>query len=339
LASKYGEKKVLKTKEHQNSEVGISQCILNDLKPEHEILIAEMGAYNRGGIKLLCNIAKPKIGILTGINEQHMATFGSQENIIKTKYELIESLPEDGLAIFNGNDEYCFELYKRTKKRKKLYNIFSRIVKSVLSDIWAENVKVREDSISFRVSSKDGDLADFRLNLFGAHNVLNILGAVMVAKELGIDLKEISEVCQEIKPFPKTMELKKGIRGVAIIDDSYSANPAGVKAALNYLKIYSGRKIIVMPCLIELGKASKKVHKRTGEEIGKICDLAIITTKDRFKEIKEGATKSGMKKENILFLKNPKEIFEKIEPHLKSENVILLESRVPERLIDKLITK
>lgn len=339
LASKYGEKKVLKTKEHQNSEVGISQCILNDLEPEHEIFIAEMGAYNRGGIKLLCDIAKPKIGILTGINEQHMATFGSQENIIKTKYELVESLPEDGLAIFNGDDEYCFELYKRTKKRKKLYNIFSMIVKNVSSDIWAENLKVREDFISFNVSSKDGDLADFKLNLFGAHNVSNILGAVIIAKELGIDLKETSEVCQKIKAFPKTMELKKGTRGIAIIDDSYSANPAGVRAALNYLKIYSGRKIIVMPCLIELGKASKRVHKRIGEKIGEICDLAIITTKDRFKEIKQGATKSGMKKENILFLKDPKEIFEKIRSYTTPENVILLESRVPERLIDKLIIK
>ncbi|GAH22259.1 unnamed protein product [marine sediment metagenome] len=141
------------------------------------------------------------------------------------------------------------------------------IVKNVSSDIWAENVKVRKDFISFNVSSKDGDLVDFKLNLFGAHNVSNILGAVIIAKELGMDLKEISEVCQKIKPFPKTMELKKGIREVAIIDDSYSANPAGVIAALNYLKIYSGRKIIVMPCLIELGKASKRVHKRIGEKL------------------------------------------------------------------------
>ncbi|MFH1894776.1 MAG: Mur ligase family protein, partial [Patescibacteria group bacterium] len=110
---------VLKTKNHQNSEIGISQCILSELKPEHEIFIVEMGAYNRGGIKLLCDIVKPKIGILTGINEQHMATFGSQENIIKGKYELIESLPrsepqvllrglpKDGIAFFNVKNKYC----------------------------------------------------------------------------------------------------------------------------------------------------------------------------------------------------------------------------------------
>ncbi len=123
LAEKFGENKVLKTKEHQNSEVGVSQCILNDLKPEHKIFVCEMASYNRGGIKLLCDIAKPKIGILTGINEQHMSTQGSQENIIKTKYELIESLPQDGLSIFNGENFYCLELYQKTKIKKRICSI------------------------------------------------------------------------------------------------------------------------------------------------------------------------------------------------------------------------
>jgi UDP-N-acetylmuramoyl-tripeptide--D-alanyl-D-alanine ligase len=85
--------KVLKTKEHQNSEVGISKCVLEDLKENHKIFVVEMGAYNKGGIKLLCNIVKPKIGIITGLNEQHLATFGSMENLISAEggKELIES--------------------------------------------------------------------------------------------------------------------------------------------------------------------------------------------------------------------------------------------------------
>ena len=105
---------VLKTREHQNSEVGISECILNELNDRHEIFVVEMGAYNRGGIKLLCDIVQPKIGVLTGINEQHMATFGSQENIIKAKYELIESLPNDGAAFFNGDNTTFQESFLKT---------------------------------------------------------------------------------------------------------------------------------------------------------------------------------------------------------------------------------
>jgi UDP-N-acetylmuramyl pentapeptide synthase len=91
-----------------------------------------------------------------------------------------------------------------------------------------------------------------------------------------------------------------------------------------------------MPCLIELGKSSKEVHKRIGEKIGEVCDLAIITTKERFKEIKQGAVGKGMKNENILFLENPKLIFEKIKDFNKENDIILLESRVPKLLIEQL---
>lgn len=330
---------ILKTKEHQNTEIGVSRCILNDLQPEHEIFICEMGAYKRGEIKLLCDITKPKIGILTGINEQHLATFGSQENIIKAKYELIESLPEDSLAIFNGDNKYCLELYKKTTIEKRLqpphhpprrllvYGLQSSILGKP-PDIWAYNVKTEKDFIAFKIFSKD-DSADFKVNIFGAQNVLNILGAVAVAKELGMSFEEIARACQKIEPGQSGMQLKKGINGLNIIDASYSANPTGVISHLEYLKIWGGKKVIVMPCLIELGSSSIKVHKRIGQKIGEICDLAIITTKERFKEIKEGAP-------NALFIENPKEILEKIKSFCQEGDVVLLESRVPGQLMKQL---
>ncbi len=300
LSSKFSGK-VLETKEHQNSEVGIAQCILDDLKQEHEIFIVEMGAYNRGGIKLLCDITKPKIGILTGINEQHMATFGSQENIIKGKYELIESLPADGIAFFNAKSKYYLELYQKTKIKKFLY----------------------------------GQEAKF----LGEEN---ILGAMAVAKELGMTEEEISKVVAKIENKFGGIQIKKGINGINIIDATYSANPDGVIAHLEYLKTFPGRKIIIMPCLIELGKASKEVHKRIGKKIAEVCDLAIITTEDRFKEIKETA---GGK---ALLIENPKEIFKKIKSFLEGdlssealakEDVVLLESRVPTQLTNWFISE
>jgi len=280
---------ILKTKEHQNTEIGVSQCILNDLRPEHEIFICEMGAYKKGEIKLLCDIAKPKISILTGINEQHLATFGSQENIIKGKYELIEALPKDGIAFFNVKNKYCSELYEKTTVSKKLY----------------------------------GEKAAF----FGEEN---ILGAVAVAKELGMSFEEIARACQKIKPEQSGMIIKKGINDINIIDATYSSNPTGVISHLEYLKTWPNKKIIIMPCLIELGSASKEVHKKIGQKINEVCDLAIITTKDRFKEIKGDSTK-------VLLMENPEEIFEKIKTFCREGDAILLESRVPSQLIRKLL--
>jgi len=285
LATILSEKfKVLKTKEHQNSEVGISQCILDELDSQHEIFICEMGAYGKGGIKLLCGIVQPKIGVLTGINEQHMATFGSQENIIKTKYELIESLPADGKAFFNANNQYCLDLYEKTKVNKKLYG-------------------------QGAVSAEEENLA----------------GAKAVAQELGMSQEEIARGCQKIESGRR---VKKGINGIDIIDSTYSANPNGVMADLECLKKWPGKKVIIMPCLIELGQASQEVHRRIGRKIGEVCDLAIITTKDRFKEIKEGAS-------NALLIENPVKIIEKIK-NFSQGDVVLLESRVPKQVIKQL---
>lgn len=147
-----------------------------------------------------------------------------------------------------------------------------------------------------------------------------------------MSLKEIVKRLKEISSDFGAMKLKKGINGIVIIDSSYSANPDGVISALDYLRIWENKKVIIMPCLIELGKASKEVHKNIGKKIATVCDLAIVTTKDKFKEIREGAIQNGMKKENILFIENPKKIFEKIKNFCQRGDVILLEGRSPETL-------
>jgi len=321
--------KILKTPEHQNTDPGIARCILKNLTSEHQIFIVEMAAYKLGEIKPPCQMVQPKIGILTGINEQHIALFGCQENITNTKFELIENLPEDGIAIFNWDNEFIKSKNKeqRTKNiKKKFCSIKEKL------DIWAEDVKVEKEFISFKVISKDGDSADFKVNLLGRQNIENILLAACCAKELGMSLEEISRACLKIKPEQGTMKILRK-NGLTVLDASYSANPVGVIADLDYLKIYSGKKIIIMPCLIELGRASKEVHRKIGRKIGQVCDLAIITTKDRFKEIKKGVIEKEMEKENILLIENPKEIIEKINVFDEQNDVVLLEGRVPKQLI------
>ncbi len=291
-AKQFNRVKVLKTKKHINAEIGIAQTILKELKPEHEIFIAEIGAYKRGKIREVCQILQPKIGILTGINEQHMSTFGSQENIIKAKYELIESLPPDGLAVFNGNNKYCRDLYQKTAVAKKLIQ-----------------------------APADGFMAE------------NVLMAQSTAEALGMNPEEIARASEKIK---SPIQIKKGINGLNIIDSTYSANPDGVIAHLEYLKTLPGRKIIVMPCLIELGQAARQIHQRIGESIAQICDLAIITTQDYFEEIKKAAIANGMPEENILFLKKSNQILEKIQTSTNSGDVVLLESRMSPKLINLL---
>ncbi len=328
---------VLATKDHQNSEIGISQCILDNLKEDHQVFIVEMGSYNKGGISLLCDIVKPKIGIVTGVNEQHLALFGSLENLLSAEggWELVKCLPQDGLIVLNGDNKYCLDLYKKIKIKKKIYTINRD---KIYSDIWTEDVVIEKSFISFIVESGEKEMAHFSLNVLGKQNVQNILGAILVAKEFGMNFEEISDACKNIKQDQAGITLQNGIHGINIIDSSYSSNPDGVIADLDYLNIFSQKKVVVMPCLIELGPKSTEIHYKIGKKISEICDFAIITTKDRFEDLKKGAIENGFFEDKIVFSDNPKDIFAMITTFCKEGDAVLLEGRIPNELI-KLLSK
>lgn len=310
---------VVKTPEHKNSEVGISQVVLSSLTDVHDIFVCEMGAYNKGGIKLLTDIVKPHIGIVTGVNEQHLATFGSMENLLSAEggRELIAALPKDGAAFINQNSKFKIQNYNAK-------------CKIIIPEI--PHVNVEKDHIFFQLEGEP-----IRLNILGAHNVENFVLAAAVARELGMSIEEMKKATESITQDFGAMKLKKGVNRLNIIDSTYSANPDGVIAALEYLKVWKGRKLIIMPCLIELGKASREVHRKIGEKIGEVCDLAIITTKDWFDELQQGAIAKGMEGGQILFQENPQKIFDMIKNLNQEEDVILLESRVPNDLIKLMI--
>jgi len=190
--------KTLKTKKHRNSEMGISRCILEELSPEHQVFVVEMGAYGKGGIKLLADIVKPKIGIVTGVNQQHLALFRSMENLISAEggIELAQALPSDGTIVLNQDNEIIRSKIKGqiTKLQVRNQRYYST---KTQADIWAENTRVEKEYVSFRVLTKEGESADFRINVLGGHNVSNLLAAILVAKELGMSLKEISKACEK----------------------------------------------------------------------------------------------------------------------------------------------
>jgi UDP-N-acetylmuramoyl-tripeptide--D-alanyl-D-alanine ligase len=327
--------KVIKTKEHQNSEIGIAKCILNDLNENHEIFIAEVGAYNKGKVKEVCKMLQPRIGIVTGINEQHLSLFGSMENLLLAEggRELAQVLPKNGLLILNGDNKYCLDLYKKASnpENKKVYSVNRA---KINSNIWADDITITKHSIDFLAIAKTKETMHFKANVLGKQNVQNLLAAILTAKELGMSFGQISEACRNIKPEFAGMVLKQGKHGIEIIDSSYSANPDGVAADLEYLNLFEQKKIIVMPCLIELGKKSSEIHEKIGQKIGKICDLAIITTKEKFIDIKKGAVYAGMAKKNIVFCENPQNIYSMITLFCKKGDAVLLEGRVPQKLIN-----
>jgi len=127
---------VLKTPANQNTEIGIAQTIINELKPEHKFFVAEIGAVHKGKIKEVCAAINPQIGIISGINQQHLGVFGSQQNIIDGKFELAESLPESGTLILNWNSQFIREGFTQHQSKIKAQKIIV-VSSQEPKDLWA----------------------------------------------------------------------------------------------------------------------------------------------------------------------------------------------------------
>jgi len=302
--------KVRKTPKNINTEIGISKFILQKLNPDDEVFIVEMGAYKKGEIKRICDIVKPKIGILTGINEQHLDLFGSFENIIDTKFELIESLPEDGFALFNGGNEYCVKMAEDWGGNKFIYKSMSQEIKIPPSPPLENGGAEGATEWPF-----------FYLE--------NLAGAVEAAKYLGMSGEETNEAVKSIELTERMAHTFIGRNGALIVSDAYSANPAGVLAALGYLGQQKQKnKIVVMPCLIELGSAAEKVHREIGKKITEVCDLAIITTRDYFDILKSEAG------EKVILAVKPEKVIELLKDRLNSDTAVLIEGRVADGVVE-----
>lgn len=316
--------KIIKTPKNINTEIGIAKFILQKLNLDDEIFIVEMGAYRKGEIKRICDIVKPKIGIITGINEQHLSLFGSFQNIIDTKYELIGSLPKDGIAFFNGENEHCVEMGARWQGEKVIYSIKSELLTSLRgANIMSDEVILQKNN---GIASTDG-LA--MTTLMPKHYLLNLAGAVEIAKHLGMNEEEMKKAAANIKLTDRMMQNFAGRNKALIMDDSYSANPNGVLAGLDYLAEQKQKhKIIIMPCLIELGSSAEEVHRKIGQKINAVCDLAIITTKDYFDVIKAEAG------DKALLATAPDKAIGLLKERLNENTAVLIEGRVAENIIE-----
>lgn len=319
LEKKY---KILKTPANVNTAIGIAQLILKDLTAEHQIFVTEMGAYKRGEIKEICDIVKPKIGILTAVNEQHLALFGSIENTIAAKFELIEALSKGGLAILNIGDKNIQKGLEEAKiaAKKKLYSSEAK------ADVSAIDIDILSGHLKFR-TVEGAQIQGFKINLIGRHNVSNALAAIIGAEYFGLVAKEISEILRKTNQFAHTFFSCAGPNGSIFINDAYNANPDGVTAGIDYLKDQPGRKIIVMSSLIELGDAARTIHKRLGRQISKIAQKLILTDDYYAAEIKAGAHENGGSALDIKIGNSAKIIAEYLKQNLRPTDIVLFINR------------
>ena len=318
---------VLNTPESYNTPMGLSKVINNELKDEHEVFIAELGARNIGDIKELSELVRPKIGVITSIGPTHIETFKNIDNIMKTKYELIEELPTDGVAIFNYDNEYIKKLADKTFKEMILYGLED--IESL--DLYAENIEVSEFGSTFTIKDKEENTIRCTTKFLGTHTIYNILAGVAVAKSLGLSFDEIKNGIEKIEPIPHRLNIINPGTGLIIIDDAFNSNPIGAKAALEVLSQFKeGRKIIITPGMVELGAMEDVANREFGENIGKVCDYVILVGEKRTKPIYEGLIEVNYNEGNIYVVNSLEEATAQIQKIARPKDIVLFENDLPD---------
>lgn len=327
LKSKFN---VVKTPASFNTPMGIVKTIREDIKPDTEIFLCEMGARKVGEIKELCDIAHPDDGVITSIGPQHLETFLSMENIVSTKYELGDAVNQKGNGrlflnmdcdyVRNNCEKYkdIVPYYVNGKKETKNPELF-------INGYYATDVKVNDIGTEFTMHTPNGEIETYQMKLIGAHNVINVVGAIAVANIYGIPLNKLKTQVRRLRPAPHRLSIiPKG--NITIIDDAYNSNPVGSKAAVETLAMFSGVKILITPGMVELGDKEEEYNKAFGNYAAECCDYVALVGEKHTKPIYEGLIEKSFDKNKIFVCERLSEAMEfvtKINAEDKKKFVLL----------------
>ncbi len=319
LSKKYN---VLMTPASYNTTMGVVKVVREMLKPSHEIFICEMGARNVGEIKEICDIVLPDYGIITSIGPQHLETFKSIENVIKTKFELADAV-KSGKVILNAEYSYI-------KDHPASDNFVYYSIDNKDSEYTAENISCSAKGTDFDLTYGTSKIS-LSTKLLGKHNVQNIVGACALGIELGVDASDIKTAVKMLESVPHRLEIIDG-GDVVIIDDAFNSNPAGSAYALDVLSYFDGLKVLVTPGMVELGVKQTELNTEFGKKASEVCDYIYIVGKENYESIYKGAKDGGFDTENkLISVSSPSEAVDMARTlPVNQKKYILLENDLPD---------
>lgn len=335
---------VLMTPGSYNTPMGVIRTVREMMKPYNSIFICEMGAKQVGDIKEICDLVHPQYGIVTAVGPMHLESFKSIENVQKTKFELVDALPSDGLAVINNDFEYC--------ANREVDNV--EAVRYCVGDsnsegcrYVAEDVRYTPSGTEFTVKGPDGFSLGLTTKLVGGCNISNLLAAVIIALKFGMKPEKIKRAVASIEQVEHRLSIKKTPGGITIIDDAFNSNPSGSKMALEVLSTFKkGKRIVVTPGMIELGERQAELNEALGEEIAATCDVAIVVGEYNRAAIVSGIEKGmqkngesgneneekgrGFRKENLYEVGSFNEAQQVLSTILAAGDTVLYENDLPD---------
>ena len=247
---------VLATRGNLNNDIGVPLTLLG-LDSSHSSAVIEMGANHAGEIAYLTALTKPNVAVITNAASAHLEGFGTLEGVASAKGEIFQGLKDDGTAIINADDEFA-SLWRELAQDKKVLS-FGLQHPADIAARW----QAGDRGSQIHVTTSEGKVK-LHLALLGEHNVMNALAAIAAAQAAGFTLKTIKAGLEAMQPVAGRLQLKVGIHGSRIIDDTYNANPASLAAAIEVLAGFKGKHILVLGDMGELGDEAKALHAEAG---------------------------------------------------------------------------
>lgn len=348
---------VLPTPKSYNTPFGITKTINNELSGVHELFICEMGAKKRGEIKYLCELVKVDAGIVTSVGRQHTNTFGSIENVYKTKKELPDAL-FNKTCVFNLMNKYTMYMYKEfvgekigvfilnvRNKKINFVNIKKRIKKlkpiklskvnalheyPIKFNYYAKSVKCDENGCNFNLYYNGEFIENISTVLIGRHNIINVLLSVAFAFRLGMSKHNVVLGVGKVKSIKARLEKNTLLNGAIVLNNGYNSNIDSAKFALETLGLFKNRsrKVVVTPGLIET-ENDYEYNEKFGRLIAKYCTDVVIVKEKNKGAILKGLLSAGFDMCNIATVPEFKDAL-KIINNADENYVFLIENDLPD---------
>ena len=250
---------VLATRGNLNNDLGAPLTLL-ELAPEHVGAVIELGANHVGEIAYTVSLTRPQVTIITNAGNAHVGEFGGPEKIVEAKGEILEGLAADGIAVLNRDDKAFATWQARANGRQ----VLSFALRDQAADVYASELwRDARGCAGFALAGSAG-AARIQLNLLGEHNVANALAAAAAAHALGVPLVGIQAGLESLQPVKGRAVAQLATNGARVIDDTYNANPISMCAAVDILAAFSGRTVLVLGDMGELGEWAEQGHRDVG---------------------------------------------------------------------------
>lgn len=251
---------VLATQGNFNNDIGAPLTLLR-ATPSHKFAVIELGANHQHEIAYTVKLVKPDIALVNNVAAAHLEGFGSIEGVKKAKGEIFSTLDEHGLALYNL-DSQGGELWLELLKDKRVQT-FS--LDSSVAEFYASHIALDADGLaSFHLHSPFG-LAEVKLGIVGKHNVANAIAASAIALNMGLDLPTVVEGLQALGQVKGRVAVEELTPNIRLIDDSYNASVPAMKAAVELLSAFSGKRWLILGYMAELGEETLELHRQVGE--------------------------------------------------------------------------